>query len=935
MKKLLFFLFVSTFGYSQVLYQGNLIDEMGMPIPGATILVKGTNISASSDFDGNYSIQVKIGDELQISYMGMKTKTIKINSLILQKNQQKTNKITSTSNEKVHQILSYDYSEKLKEPEDSITISELSGTFNVNSLYDLEYKGIKKINKNENGFYSFQNNYQYHKLSFELSQEYVFSTPMRLPKYQKKYAQGRNLSGELVYQSPETNEIFSWGPNVNSLEYSANTTEFYPKGNIVNKSFGNGNLVQLYNPNDFYQNATDNKWSFLTQIESPKGNFAKINFTYKTGTISIPTSRNNEITTSLKYFRNLSQYSKIETLFSYNDFENNLSNANFGVNKIVYANAVTPIHFDNSIASTLSNGLQRSYSAFENNPYYLIHSNLDENKSKTISFNFNHKYERNRKTNTVNTSFQSSEIRNTNGQNFYFAGIVEPNFNERIEKFKSFSFSDVFKYNKNHDYHKFIESKIDFRFQERRLERNYFNGFASPADFPGNSLSQTKLDFLQERLEVFYNLNGSYFFSNIFSSYENLIVKASSTTNYSSTGKGGFLSNFLVSAKLDRLFRENFSFTITHNFNQVEPSLQNNNLNFNSLQYKVSQFKQLQNNLELITQKGSVSTNESVTNLGLTYDLDSRWSFNLYYYYKNVENLYAPVFDLNTVNWSPEVNYKQNGVEFVMRKSFYSDSNFEYNFNLNFTYYKNEVIGLNNNHSRIPFAGFSDVNKNYIVGQPLGVIVGNGYLRDENQKIIIDDSGFPIEDSQPKILGDPNPDFVVGFYNSFQYKKFSLNFSFDWSQGGKIWNGTQQTLNYYGNSELTENDRNITNYVFKGVTQLGLENTQSVTFYDVNLPVEQNRWTRYGIDGVAEDAIEDATYFRLNSINLSYNSGFDYFREKLFFTVSFFMNNVFIVSKSKSAFSNNSMFNSIETTGLDYFNAPMMRSFGTSLTLKF
>lgn len=106
-----------------------------------------------------------------------------------------------------------------------------------------------------------------------------------------------------------------------------------------------------------------------------------------------------------------------------------------------------------------------------------------------------------------------------------------------------------------------------------------------------------------------------------------------------------------------------------------------------------------------------------------------------------------------------------------------------------------------------------------------------------------------------------------------------MNLAFDWSQGGEIWNGTQQTLNYYGTSELTGNQRNISNYVFNGVTQSGLQNSQPISFYDANQPVDQNRWTRYSVDGVAEDAIESATYFRLNSINLSYSNELDYSKE--------------------------------------------------------
>ncbi|MDR6967588.1 hypothetical protein J2X31_001600 [Flavobacterium arsenatis] len=919
MKLLLLLLFASTFGFSQTLYKSN-VSENGMPIPGVTICVKNTSRCTTSDFDGNYAIKVNKGDELVLSYIGMTTKTIKITNLPPQENY-----------EKVDRIVANDYAEKLKKPIDSVQISKPSGNFDLNSLFNLENE-ISKITRKE-GFYHFKNKYEHHKLALEFNQEFSFSSPIRLPKYQDKFAQGRSQAGQILYQSPETNEIFSFGPNVSSLEYSGNNSEYYPQGNIVNQSFGNGNPLQLYNPNDFFQNTTDNKSSINAVIQSPKGNFLKMNFLYKTGNISIPTSRNNEIATFVKYFRNISQNSKIETLLSYNDFENNLSNSNFGINKIVFANAVTPIHFHNNLGSTLANGFQRSYSAFENNPYYLIDKNLDQNKSKTISFNFNHRYQKNVNSNVANTSFQSSEITNTNAQNPFFAGIVAPNYNERIEKFKSFSVSDVFSHRFN--YKVAIESKIDFRLQERRLERIFFNGFASPNDFPNTSSIQNKLDVSQERFEVFYNLNGSYVFDNVFSNYEDLTLKLSSDLNYSSTVKGSLMTNFFASADIRRLFIDEISFSISQSFNQVEPSLQNNNLNFNSLQYQVSQFKQLQNNLELLTPKDAIPTNEATTNLGLMYNFDYRWNFKANYYYKNVENLYAPILTANEANWSPEVNYKQNGFEFEIERFSNFDSNFGYNLNLNLTTFRNEVTSLNNNQTQIAFAGFSDVNKNYIVGQPLGVIVGTGYLRDANHNVIIDEQGFPIEDSQPKVLGNPNPDFVVGFFNSFRYKKFTLNLSFDWSQGGEIWNGTQQTLNYYGKSETTGNQRNISNYIFEGVTQSGVSNTQAVSFYDANLPVEQNRWTRYGIDGVAEDAIEDATYFRLNSISLSYSNGVDYLKDKLNFTISFFVNNVFILSKSKSVFSNNSMFNSIETNGLEYFNAPMMRSFGSSLTIKF
>ncbi|PAM94544.1 hypothetical protein B4N84_11220 [Flavobacterium sp. IR1] len=922
MKKLLLFLFFTTVSFAQSIYKGN-ISEDGMGLPGATICVINTLKCTTSDFDGNYFIEAGIGDHLEISYVGMEKKIIKITNRSLLKN-----------DERVTQILSNDYIQNLKKADDSLIVSKPSGKFNF-ALKSAKFRDddIMKISRNKNGFYNMKSRNEYNKLFFEVHQEFNVSTPFRLPKYQTTYAQGRNINGGLVYQSPETDEIFSWGPNVNSLQYSQNFSEYYPQGTIVNRSSFGASSLQLYDPNHFYQNTIDSKTGFSAQIISPKGNFLKVNLSYKTGNVAIPETKNNEIVTSLKYFRNVSKYSKIETLLAYNNFDNNFSNSNFGINKVIFANSVTPIHFDTKWASTLENGSQRSYSQFENNPYYLIANNQDTNKSETTSFSFKHIYSMSKNFNTINAGFQSSIISNSSGQHFYFAGNI-PNFNNRIEKFKTFTVSDVYKRSIRNG--GFVESKIDFRFQERNLERNYFSGFNTAEDFPNQNAFESKLDVSQNRFEVFSTVTGSYNFRDIFSYYDEIVLKAISNFNYSSTVRNYILPGSFVSAEFKEFFHEHLTFVFSHSYTETEPSLQNNNLNFNSLRYNVNQFKLLKNDLELFTPRKAVAISENNANLNVTYRSSYYWNVNLSGYFKKVMNLYTPVFNLNTVNWSPDVNYKQNGFEFSVDKLSSGYRRLGYGFNFNFTYYRNEVTSLNNNQSRIPFAGFADVNKNYIVGQPLGVIVGNSYLRDQNQNMIIDSDGFPIKDVQPKIIGNPNPDFVVGFLNSFDYKRFTLQLSFDWSQGGEIWNGTQQTLNYYGKSALTEKDRNITNYVFPGVTASGALNTKVVSFYDVNLPIEQNLWTRYGIDGVAENAVEDATYFRFNSINLSYlNDFYEYNNNKLSFKIALFVNNIFIITKNRTAFSNNAMFNSIDSSGLDYFNSPLMRSFGSSLTIKF
>ena len=56
---------------------GVISDDTGLPLPGATIIIKGTNKKAITDFDGNYKINAKKNDILVISYVGFEIKEIK------------------------------------------------------------------------------------------------------------------------------------------------------------------------------------------------------------------------------------------------------------------------------------------------------------------------------------------------------------------------------------------------------------------------------------------------------------------------------------------------------------------------------------------------------------------------------------------------------------------------------------------------------------------------------------------------------------------------------------------------------------------------------------------------------------------------------------------------------------------------------------------
>ncbi len=82
-----YFLFVCLFFTSLTLLHsqitGTVKDEDGAPLPGASVVKKGTQVGTTTDFDGNFTIDAIIGDRLIVSYIGFEPRELQVNSTIL------------------------------------------------------------------------------------------------------------------------------------------------------------------------------------------------------------------------------------------------------------------------------------------------------------------------------------------------------------------------------------------------------------------------------------------------------------------------------------------------------------------------------------------------------------------------------------------------------------------------------------------------------------------------------------------------------------------------------------------------------------------------------------------------------------------------------------------------------------------------------------
>lgn len=71
----LLLLLFSTIMVAQQTVSGFVTDAEGTPLPGATVVVQGTNNGVTTDFDGNYTISVDPGQTIEASFIGYQTAT--------------------------------------------------------------------------------------------------------------------------------------------------------------------------------------------------------------------------------------------------------------------------------------------------------------------------------------------------------------------------------------------------------------------------------------------------------------------------------------------------------------------------------------------------------------------------------------------------------------------------------------------------------------------------------------------------------------------------------------------------------------------------------------------------------------------------------------------------------------------------------------------
>ncbi|MFT4093634.1 MAG: SusC/RagA family TonB-linked outer membrane protein [Niabella sp.] len=128
------------------------------------------------------------------------------------------------------------------------------------------------------------------------------------------------------------------------------------------------------------------------------------------------------------------------------------------------------------------------------------------------------------------------------------------------------------------------------------------------------------------------------------------------------------------------------------------------------------------------------------------------------------------------------------------------------------------------------------------------------------------------------IVGNREPDFIIGFNNTFRYKKLSLSFLLDIRKGGDVYNGTEYAMVANGLSKKTLlNDRQ--SVTISGVnSQTGDDYTQTyeadksytigTTTYSGKYMIQQY-WANYASNSL--NFITSVNWLKLRSLSLTYD----------------------------------------------------------------
>jgi TonB-linked SusC/RagA family outer membrane protein len=335
-----------------------------------------------------------------------------------------------------------------------------------------------------------------------------------------------------------------------------------------------------------------------------------------------------------------------------------------------------------------------------------------------------------------------------------------------------------------------------------------------------------------------------------------------------------------------------------------------------------------------------------------------RISLDLALYKRISKDLIAPItlpsssgFNATYDNFGEITN---TGVEVDLKFVPLQLRNFEWNFHVIYTKNKSIVTDLKDGVTLLPIASvLTDIQPvaiydkaRGITNQPYGALYGTKAARDSEGNLLINPlTGELLPALEPGVVGNPNPDFKMGFSTGIKYKGLSLNALLDYTKGGDMYSVTVTSL--LGRGVTRDSEDRETSWVIPGY--YGDANTGEPLMVDGqkvrNTTAISTNGLFFGetfaINSATEMQVYDATVWTLREVSLGYDLPKQWFGKTPIGSVNLSVSgrNLWYFAPNMPKYTNfnpeSASYGASNVSGIELSAAPTTKRFGVNLRVTF
>ena len=758
------------------------------------------------------------------------------------------------------------------------------------------------------------------KLQVTVTTGLTLENVLRLPKYQNKYGQG--WEGDFEYVDGLNNafgsndqEDVSWGPLATGqliTQFDSPTTgglragDIFargwvrnPDGTITSPTVAPNDVIAtpfVTRPNNIENFFRTGHTSTLSTSVGFGGEKSDVSFSF--GVLDsegiIPNTDLNRKSFRINGSVDITEKMKLSMNTNYiNSKSNNRPSSGYGSESAMY---IFTWYGRTVNTDALKEYWQRGFEGLEqfnynyawhDNPYFMLNENTNAFNKHRLLGNIKLEYQF---TDALKLQARSGmdyyadkrESKRAYSTQRFLQGAYK---DERVD-FKEVNTDILLSYKK--DLNNSVGVNVDLGGNLMQQEVNFLANIANRLVIPGiYNLKNSALPLITDQYKLEKEIRSLYGVLGV--SFENkLFLEVSARNDWSSTLPENNNSYFYPSVSLSAIMSDIFELPEAFNFFKLRGSWAKVGNDTDPYNLKTPYQYQLPYAGNRTLSRGNVLLNENlkpeqITSYEIGADMrlfGNRVNLDVTYYKSISEDQIISVPVSNTVGYQSQVinggKIQNQGIEALLTFKPVKTDNFEWASSVNFTKNVGKVLELPEGTDDVLTTNFASVydaegSKVFIQarkGERLGNMYGRRFKR-YNGKIVYKD-GAPVVEDELKLLGNYNPDFSIGFNNSFTYKNFNLSFLVDWKQGGTLISRTKQVGIYSGNLEESANRNNYQTIVPDGVKHMPDGSYEPLTAADA-VGWWQYYKPLYNRKSNQETGIVDATYVKLREVKLGYN----------------------------------------------------------------